>query len=187
MKRSSLNFFVAAAVLFFSFSAVSAKGVEIHKSGKGIIKDYQKNLKEAQKKLLSLAEEIPEKDYSWRPAEGVRSISEALVHTAVGNLFIPKFLGFKYGEKFSSSLEKEMTKKEDVIALLKKSFKFDNECFSKVNENHLGVEVDFFNKQKATKRYVLLLIIAHNHEHLGQMIAYARSVGVVPPWSQKKK
>lgn len=187
MKRSSLNLFVAAAVIFFSFSVVSAKGVENSKSGNGIIKDFQKNLKDAQEKLISLAEAIPEKDYSWRPAEGVRSVSEALVHTAVGNLFIPKFLGFKYGEKFSASMEKEITKKADVIALLKKSFKFDNECFSKVDEKQLGVEVDFFNKQKATKRYILLLIITHNHEHLGQMIAYARSVGVVPPWSQKKK
>ncbi|MCH7827138.1 MAG: DinB family protein [Bacteroidetes bacterium] len=187
MKRYSLNLFVAATVLFFSFTVVSAKGIENSITGNGIIKDFQKNLKDAQEKILSLAEEIPEKDYSWKPSEGVRTVGESLVHVAVGNFFIMQYLGFKSNEKISFSLEKEITKKTDIIALLKKSFKFNNKNINKVDEKQLDVEVDFFNKQKATKRYVLLSIITHNHEHLGQLIAYARSVGVVPPWSQKKK
>ncbi len=187
MKRVSLNLFVVLVMLSFSFYAVSAKGNKNISPDKGIIKDIQKNLKDAQDKLLALAEAIPEKDYSWRPAKGVRSVSEALVHVAVGNLFIPKYLGINTKEKISFSMEKEITKKSDVIALLKKSFKFDNENFSKIDESTLGVEVDFFNKTKSTKRGVLLLILSHNHEHLGQMIAYTRSVGVVPPWSRKQK
>jgi uncharacterized damage-inducible protein DinB len=32
---------------------------------------------------------------------------------------------------------------------------------------------------------VLFLIANHMHEHLGQSIAYARTNGVVPPWSKK--
>jgi uncharacterized damage-inducible protein DinB len=31
---------------------------------------------------------------------------------------------------------------------------------------------------------VMLRILVHNHEHMGQSIAYARTIGVVPPWSQ---
>ena len=31
---------------------------------------------------------------------------------------------------------------------------------------------------------VLLQLVAHLNEHLGQSIAYARSNGVVPPWSR---
>ena len=30
---------------------------------------------------------------------------------------------------------------------------------------------------------VYLLAVVHEHEHLGQLIAYARTNGVVPPWS----
>ncbi len=30
---------------------------------------------------------------------------------------------------------------------------------------------------------VLLQLVAHMNEHLGQSIAYARTNGVVPPWS----
>jgi uncharacterized damage-inducible protein DinB len=28
-----------------------------------------------------------------------------------------------------------------------------------------------------------MALVSHEHEHLGQMIAYARSNGVTPPWS----
>ncbi len=30
---------------------------------------------------------------------------------------------------------------------------------------------------------VLLRLLVHNHEHMGQSIANARSIGVVPSWS----
>ena len=51
MKRYSLNLFVAATVLFFSFTVVSAKGIENSITGNGIIKDFQKNLKVKQEKI----------------------------------------------------------------------------------------------------------------------------------------
>jgi len=31
---------------------------------------------------------------------------------------------------------------------------------------------------------VLLRILVHNHEHMGQAIGYARTSGVTPPWSK---
>jgi uncharacterized damage-inducible protein DinB len=37
-----------------------------------------------------------------------------------------------------------------------------------------------------TVRGALLLATTHMHEHLGQSIAYARTIGVVPPWSAKE-
>ena len=46
---------------------------------------------------------------------------------------------------------------------------------------------------KASKRSILLALTSHSHEHLGQLIAYARANNIVPPWTareleaQKKK
>jgi len=37
---------------------------------------------------------------------------------------------------------------------------------------------------------VIYILVADAHEHLGQLIAYARQNGIVPPWTvamQKKK
>ena len=187
MKRSSLNLFSLLTIFIFGLSTIFATGIKNINPTNGFIKDIQSNFKEAQEKILSLAEAIPEKDYSWSPSEGVRSISETIMHVAVGNLFIPQYLGIKSTEKVSFDMEKTVTKKADVIALLKKSFEHDNDVISKVGVKTLHEEVDFFNNQKSSRIGVILLIVTHNHEHLGQLIAYSRSVGVVPPWSQKEK
>jgi hypothetical protein len=47
----------------------------------------------------------------------------------------------------------------------------------------LGAEVELFGR-KMTGADALLALLSHAHEHLGQSIAYARSNGVVPPWSE---
>jgi uncharacterized damage-inducible protein DinB len=50
-------------------------------------------------------------------------------------------------------------------------------------DKYLDSEVAFFGRQW-TKRTIIYLAMTHFHEHLGQSIAYARTLGVVPPWSQ---
>ena len=47
----------------------------------------------------------------------------------------------------------------------------------------LNASVKMFG-QDMTKQGAVLLLIMDQHEHLGQSIAYARSNGVVPPWSK---
>ncbi|PJA99374.1 MAG: DinB family protein [Ignavibacteriales bacterium CG_4_9_14_3_um_filter_30_11] len=187
MKRFSLNLFVILTIFIFGISSISARSIKNLNPANGLIKDILINFKDAQEKLLSLADAIPEKDYSWRPSEGIRSVSETIVHVAVANFFIPQYLGIKSTEKVSFDMEKTVTKKADVIALLKKSFVHDNDVISKVDVKALHDKVDFFNNHKSSKIGIILTIVTHNHEHLGQLIAYARSVGVVPPWSQKEK
>jgi hypothetical protein len=44
-------------------------------------------------------------------------------------------------------------------------------------------KVKFFG-QEVTAEGVFLKLLAHNHEHMGQSIAYARMNGVAPPWSK---
>jgi uncharacterized damage-inducible protein DinB len=43
--------------------------------------------------------------------------------------------------------------------------------------------VKFFGTD-TTADGILMRILVHNHEHMGQSIAYARMIGVTPPWSQ---
>ena len=46
--------------------------------------------------------------------------------------------------------------------------------------------MDFFG-QKMTKRAGLLVLASHSHEHLGQLIAYARSNNITPPWTAREQ
>ena len=58
-----------------------------------------------------------------------------------------------------------------------------NEAVRQLKPEALAEEVDFFG-QKAPRAQIVLALSDHGHEHLGQLIAYARANQVVPPWSQ---
>ena len=77
--------------------------------------------------------------------------------------------------------EAKVTDKDEVIAKLKESFEYAAQAVPTITDLETTVETFGF---PGTKRAYLLILLTHAHEHLGQSIAYARSIGVVPPWSQ---
>jgi uncharacterized damage-inducible protein DinB len=145
----------------------------------GFQAEYFANLDEVQDKLLQLAEATPADKFSWRPAPGVRSVSEAYMHVAGGNYFLCTFLGVD-PPKGDLDLEKRFTRKAEVIAELRRSF---DHLRAAASSAKLENGVKMFGKQ-TTQRGVLITTLNHLHEHLGQSIAYARMVNVVPPWSR---
>ena len=78
--------------------------------------------------------------------------------------------------------EKMTTNKKEIAEHLQKSFDFLKDAIKKTPEANLENPVTFFG-QKTTVRGLMLTVLSHVHEHLGQSIAYARMVGVVPPWT----
>src|SRR6266540_1765755 len=70
---------------------------------------------------LAIAQAVPAEKYGWRPAEGVRSVSEVYMHIAGANYFLPSFMGGKLPEGFSRDSEKKVTEKAQVVDWLKKS------------------------------------------------------------------
>jgi uncharacterized damage-inducible protein DinB len=146
-------------------------------------------------RLVQLADAIPEDVYTWRPAEGVRSTSETLMHLAGANLGLPMMMGvappdgMEMSEDMRAKMqerEKSVTAKAEVIAELKKSIAYGKSAIGDFPAAHLGDEIEFFG-MNLHKRDLLLILLSHSHEHLGQLIAYARSNDVTPPWSQPKE
>jgi hypothetical protein len=70
-----------------------------------------------------------------------------------------------------------------VIAELEKSFAFLRASMGATTDAQLNTPVDMFG-QKSTTRGTWISTATHLHEHLGQLIAYARSNKVTPPWSK---
>ncbi|WP_321828122.1 DinB family protein [Maribacter dokdonensis] len=136
-----------------------------------------------QLQVVQLAEAFPEEKYDWRPAEGISSVGEALLHVAGANYFLASKLGFTPPEDVDIMKLSKITGKENIIAALKKSNEFVLKNITKVEDGTLDEEVDF-GFMKSNKLGGLLAIMEHNGEHKGQLIAYARTNGVVPPWSK---
>lgn len=141
------------------------------------------DLQALQKKLVSLAEAMPADKFTWRPAPGVRSVSELFLHVAQANFNIPTMMGVPPAAGVEKDgLEKSTTDKAKVIEQLNKSFAFAISAVEKMSN------ADFAKPEKklgpeANDGDVVYILVVHNHEHLGQSIAYARMNGVVPPWT----
>jgi len=135
-------------------------------------------------KFTRLAEAIPADKYGWRPSPDVRSIAEVFLHVSGANYAIYKLVGTPPPATVElKGIEKSTTDKAKVIATLKDSFAHAKAAIKAVPDADLEKSMDWFGG-KNTERGILLFITRHTAEHLGQSIAYARFVGVVPPWTE---
>ncbi len=149
--------------------------------GASFLRDYDR----ACDKLLQLAEAIPAEKYAWRPTPEVRSVSEVFIHVATANGFLSeRAAGIERPPGLGREAETEITDKAEVIAILKTSQEHVRRALAR-RDGDFQQEVDFF-WGPAPVRDVFLQMAAHSHEHLGQMIAYARMMGVTPPWSHPR-
>lgn len=177
---------VALAAILLTVAANAQQNVNRVKpapSTTGFRAEFIANLDDVASKYLDLAESIPADKYGWRPAKGVRSISEVFVHVAASNYFLATYAGAKAPAGLDGDMEKDITAKAAVLLEMKKSFEFLRNHARNLTDAQLESAVRMFDS-RTTFRGVLLTIISHIHEHLGQAIAYARMNGVVPPWSR---
>lgn len=144
-------------------------------------------IQDAEEKLIELSSAMPENKYAWKPGKGVRSVGEVFMHVASANYGIPALTGAATppdGFKFET-YEKSLTKKADIEKALKDSFAHMKKALEGMSESDLEKPAEFFG-MKTTVRGAYLLLLSHAHEHLGQSIAYARTNGIVPPWTARE-
>jgi len=135
-------------------------------------------------KFTRLAEAIPADKFAWRPTPDVRSFAEVFLHVSAANYNLYKLVGTPPPTGLDiKGLEKSATDKEKVIATLKDSFAHAKAAIKAMPDADLEKSLDWFGG-KNTQRGVLLFIVRHAAEHLGQSIAYARFAGIVPPWTE---
>ena len=182
MSKRTLSTFLC--LLVSSITIATAVSAESPKPA-GVKGEMLMFIGDAENKLNQLAEAIPEAKYSWRPGEGVRSPAEVFMHVAAANFGIPSFWGVKPPEGFNfQTYEKSLTRKADIQKALEASFVHVKNALMAASDADLEKPAEFFGT-KTTVRGGYLLVLSHVHEHLGQSIAYARTNGVVPPWTAK--
>ncbi len=158
----------------------------------------------AERQLLALAEAFPAERYGWRPAETARSVSEVLVHLGAGGRFFLALLGVEAAEDLygklegeglarvmamvarNERLEKSMTDKADVLALLRKSLNDIRTAFTETPDAGLDKPVAFAG-ESSTVRRLYLRTVCELHAHMGQLIAYARATGLPAPWQGERE
>jgi uncharacterized damage-inducible protein DinB len=147
------------------------------------------DITQLEQKYVGLADALTA-HYGWRPAEGVRSTSEVLGHVSAANFLIPAMIGtpaptdLPGGPELmdmASAIERT-TDPAAVRSHLTRSFDHARSVIASTPDADLDQTVTLFGRE-TTRRAALTLLVSHMHEHLGQLIAYARSNSVTPPWS----
>ena len=157
----------------------------------GLVADLLRDVGQVEQKMIGLARAVPADKYAWRPGAGVRSVSDLIMHVAADNYLFPVILGTPADPatgitaeyKTAQAFETRKVSRDSAIVELERSFAFLKKSLSATPEAKLPEKVSMFGQQFTTQQAWLLATV-HLHEHLGQFIAYARSNGVKPPWSQ---
>jgi uncharacterized damage-inducible protein DinB len=135
-------------------------------------------------KFIELAEAMPEDRYAWSPGEGVMPVARVYAHVARYNYFYPAgSLGVPAPGGEDADAMEQMTGKAEVVAFLRRSANHVRQVVRGMSDEQLAQTTQLYGRD-VPQWAVLLQLVAHMNEHLGQSIAYARMNGVVPPWSQ---
>lgn len=165
--------------------APTAVVAQIAPKGTGFRAEYLAELTVAEDHVVRLAEAIPSEKYTWRPADGVRSISEVLLHIASSNFNLPRVLGVEPREgMLGPEYDRSSSEKTAVVTAVRQSFTFLRAAIEMLNDADDERTIEWFDGRN-TYRGILYFMARHTGEHTGQLIAYARMNGVTPPWNER--
>jgi len=178
---------LAAACLITVAAPAGAQDVLSKEAAAAAKASFLADLDATSSKFIQLAQAFPQDKYTWRPMEGVRSVSEVLMLAAFeGYTFIPNGFGGKpasLGTPEEMAKLRTLTDKAQVVDHLNKAFAHAKKEIDAIDPSTLTGTHKLFGRDLTTPQ-IATLIGGDLHEHLGQLIAYARMNHIVPPWSK---
>jgi uncharacterized damage-inducible protein DinB len=157
----------------------------LHAQPEGLWQGYDGEWGHVSRQLIALAEATPAAKFAWRPAPGVRSMSEVYMHLTLANFYLLSVTGPKMpAEIQSEEMEKTVTLKAEVIDWLKRSLEAVKTARASLKPDDLQRSVKIAGRDAKVDGMYLRMIV-HANEHMWRLIAYARMNGIAPPWSKK--
>lgn len=142
------------------------------------------------KKCVELAQALPADKLTWRPSTDTRSFAEVFLHVAGERYGFLSLLGATPPAGFKpGAFDKSTTDRDRIVQELNQSWDFTSKTIGGISNADFAKLLPKLGPQ-ANEGDVVYLLVADAHEHLGQLVAYARQNGITPPWTaeaQKKK
>lgn len=175
----------SVAVLLVAASPIAVPAPAAAQETADFRAEFKGQFEASARKLVALSEAMPAESYTWSPMEGVMSVAHVYMHIARYNYMYPHLnLGVEpppEGLDYQS-FEQGITEKKKVASILAASMDHVRAVVDAMSDEDLAAPVELYGRQVASWA-VLLQLVTHMNEHLGQSIAYARMNRVVPPWS----
>jgi uncharacterized damage-inducible protein DinB len=189
--RSHIIVVVAALALVGALRprSLGAQDVPNREAALEVRKQFMSDLDTLQNKFLALAEAFPADKYAWRPGQGIRSVGEVFMHVASEfYVYAPMAYGaarspvIPRGQDAFKKFESASTK-ADVLKHLQEGFAYTKQSITGLDAAQLTGSRKLFGGDHTIVE-TSFAMTDDLHEHLGQLIAYARMNGVAPPWSK---
>ena len=136
------------------------------------------------RKVIALAEAMPADRYDWSPGKDVMPVGQVYAHIARYNFYYPSSaLGATLPAGIALDTLETMRDKAAIVRLLRQSAEYARSAMTTLSDAQVDTATRLYGRT-IPRWAVMLQLVAHMNEHLGQSIAYARSNNVTPPWSQ---
>ena len=181
--RPSTSLIVLCTTALFSTPALAQAPATANPVAAGVRTAWEG----AKRNLTRSAELMPEKDYSFRPVDTVRTFGGILAHVAGANYV---FCSAAKGEKSphaEEAFEKTATTRAQIIKVLGDSIAYCDAAYAALDDKRAAEIVDLpFGTGKGARALPLIQNTGHLQEHYGNLVTYFRVKGMVPPSSQQK-
>lgn len=186
MKRMLVTF-IAALLVLSAGVAASAQGADTAADKTAPSYDMKGqslvDLARVQEKMVQLANAVPSDKFTWRPSPDSRSFAEVFLHVASERYQILGMGGAEPPADFDGkTYEKSTTDKAQIVAELNRTWDFAQKTINGMSNADFAKLLPKLGPQ-ANAGDVVYILVADAHEHLGQLVAYARVNGIVPPWT----
>jgi uncharacterized damage-inducible protein DinB len=174
------------ALLILALTATYTSTLAAQSLPPDFLVEFEEHFNASADKVVALAMAMPEDSYTWSPMEGVASVVRVYMHIARYNYFYPDValdVPSPMGAAEYDSWEDGVVDKEKAIAILTESMEHVRRVAASMSSKDLEAKTRLYDRDIG-QWAVLLQLVAHMNEHLGQSIAYARTNHVVPPWSR---
>jgi uncharacterized damage-inducible protein DinB len=153
-------------------------------SGAAVRDEMMRHFNESMSKVIALAAAMPAEKYTWKPSEPSMPVGHVYAHIARYNFwYLTSEMKLAAAPGIQLDTIEAMRNKDQIVALLRRSRDFVRQSVGAMSAAQLDASTTLYGRA-APQWAVLVQLVAHMNEHLGQSIAYARTNNIAPPWSQ---
>lgn len=181
MRMFTANLSALSASMFFSVSAFAQSPATANPISAGVRTAWESG----KRNLTRSAEMMPEKDYSFRPVDTVRTFGQILAHVAGANYVFCAAAKGEPSPHAEAAFEKTATTRAQIIKVLGDSVAYCDAAYAALDDKRAAETVELpFGMGKGARALPLMINSGHVQEHYGNLVTYFRVKGMVPPSSQ---
>lgn len=141
------------------------------------------------RKLIAMADDLPDAKYDFKPTPAMSSFAERLIHAAAANYFFTNLAMGKKAPGEHDPPRAQFKNKAAVVAYVKKSFADGAAAIQSKGDKGMSNLVlnPFAHESQVQLSDLAYGVIEHSGEIYGQLTVYYRVAGLIPPESRPKK